>query len=84
MELIKATDYVPIRTKMRYGVVMHLVNGVEGFRCKDERVVCIGYQDSTGKVTILPQKSTEVEFDNGHSLIVFRRILPLHTYVYDK
>ena len=84
LELIKATDYVPIRTKMRYGVVMHLVNGVDDFGCKDERAVCIGFQDSRGKVTILPQKSMEVEFDDGHSLIVFRRILPLHTYVYDK
>ena len=79
LELIKATDYAPIRVKMRFGVAMHLVSGIQDFGHKGKRVICVGFQDSRGKVTILPQRSMEVEFDDGHSLIVFRRILLVGT-----
>ena len=70
LELVKASDYVPIGQYILFGVVRQMVK----IPRKEERAICIGYQNMGGE-KLMPPHDDVVCFKAHDSLIVFRRQL---------
>ena len=68
LEIPSADAYIPMEKELTFGLVQHLVQQAEG-----EQTVCIGFQDCTGKVSVIPHHSEKRKFVNGDKLIVFSR-----------
>ena len=68
LELPCADAYVPLGQKLSFGLVQHLVR-----QAKNEQTICIGYQDSKGRIVYLPTHHEEREYTDEERLVVFTR-----------